>query len=133
MADRVPAANVKLKRAYDAPAFADGRRVLVDRLWPRGVSKAKAALDAWEKSVAPSPELRRWFGHDPARWTEFRWRYAAELRDNAGSVERLRGLARQQTMTLVYAGHDQAHSHARVLRDVLLGRSLPPPPPTTMA
>jgi uncharacterized protein YeaO (DUF488 family) len=76
----VPAANVKLKRAYESPAAEDGTRILVDRLWPRGLTKEKAALDQWMKDIAPSTELRKWFGHDPARWREFRRRYAGELR-----------------------------------------------------
>ena len=113
-------ANVKLKRAYDAPAPDDGRRVLVDRLW------AQAALDAWDKEISPSPALRQWFGHDPARWTIFRSRYAAELRARPEAVRRLRAEARDGTITLVYAAHDSAHAHARGLRDILLGRSIPP-------
>jgi uncharacterized protein YeaO (DUF488 family) len=127
MTDRVPAANVKLKRAYEAATTGDGRRILVDRLWPRGVSKAEAALDDWDKDVAPSPALRQWFGHDPARWPEFRSRYAAELREDPEPVERLRAVAREAPVTLIYAAHDSAHTHALVLRDVLLGRIILPP------
>ena len=80
---KTPAANVKLKRAYEPPAAADGTRILIDRLWPRGISKEKAALDQWMKEIAPSTKLRKWFGHDPARWDEFRRRYATEVHDNA--------------------------------------------------
>jgi uncharacterized protein YeaO (DUF488 family) len=127
MSDRVPAANVKLKRAYEAAAPGDGRRVLVDRLWPRGVSKSEAGLDAWDKDLAPSSQLREWFGHDPARWTVFRRLYAAELRARPDPVRRLRAAAREATITLVYAAHDRSHTHALVLRDILLGRFIPPP------
>ena len=113
--------DVQLKRAYDAPSATDGTRVLVDRLWPRGLRKADAAIDEWLKDVAPSHELRRWFGHDPARWTEFRRRYKAELSRNEAAVEALRALARQGRLTLVYSAHDAAHNQAVVLKDVLAG------------
>jgi uncharacterized protein YeaO (DUF488 family) len=126
MVDRVRASNVKLKRAYEPGAKSDGWRVLIDRLWPRGVSKAEAALDAWDKDVAPSSALRQWFGHDPARWAVFRRRYADELRAMPGPVRRLRSKARAGPITLVYAAHDQHHTHAIVLRDILLGRPIPP-------
>ncbi len=122
MATGIPAANVKLKRAYDAPSPEDGTRILVDRLWPRGISKEKAALDRWMKDVAPSTQLRTWFGHDPKRWEEFRRRYAGELRQHSDLVAALRSLAREGTITLVYAAHDEAHNDAVVLRDILLGR-----------
>jgi uncharacterized protein YeaO (DUF488 family) len=122
MAATIPAANIKLKRAYDPPSPEDGARILVDRLWPRGISKEKAALDQWMKEIAPSTELRKWFGHDPKRWTEFRRRYAEELRQHPDLVAGLRSLARQSRITLVYAAHDEAHNDAIVLRDVLLGR-----------
>ena len=122
MAARIPAANIKLKRAYDPPSPDDGTRILVDRLWPRGISKEKAALDRWMKEIAPSTELRTWFGHDPKRWTEFRRRYAEELREHRDLVAELRSFARQRPLTLVYAAHDETHNDAVVLRDVLLGR-----------
>ncbi len=122
MAARIPAANIKLKRAYDPPSPDDGTRILVDRLWPRGISKEKAALDRWMKEIAPSTELRKWFGHDPKRWTEFRRRYAEELREHRDLVAELRSFARQRPLTLVYAAHDETHNDAVVLRDVLLGR-----------
>lgn len=122
MADRVTAANVRLKRAYEPAEASDGMRVLVDRLWPRGVSKDAARIDKWAKNIAPSAELRTWFGHDPARWTEFRRRYLAELRDNPGLLGRLRGLARKGPITLVYSARDQRHNDAVVLRGALLGR-----------
>ena len=113
-------ANLKLKRAYEPAAREDGTRVLVDRLWPRGVRKADAALDAWEKELAPSTALRQWFGHDPARWPEFRKRYRAEIRSHPEQVERLRGIARHGPLTLVYSAHDEQHNDAVVLREYLL-------------
>jgi uncharacterized protein YeaO (DUF488 family) len=122
MAARIPAANVKLKRAYDPPSRKDGTRILVDRLWPRGISKQKAALDRWTKDIAPSTDLRKWFAHDPERWEEFRRRYAEELRQHRDLVAELRSLARKGPITLVYSAHDEMHNDAVVLRDVLLGR-----------
>jgi uncharacterized protein YeaO (DUF488 family) len=119
----IPAANVRLKRAYEPPHADDGARILVDRLWPRGVTKAKAAVDRWMKDLAPSAELRQWFGHDPARWNEFRRRYAAEVRARPELLGELRTLARDGVVTLVYAARDEAHNDAVVLRDVLLGRA----------
>jgi uncharacterized protein YeaO (DUF488 family) len=108
---------IAIKRAYEKPAATDGRRVLVDRLWPRGVSKAKLKLDAWEKGLAPSPALRKWFGHDPKRWTEFKKRYKAELRPRASELAALRKSARR--ITLVYGARDEAHTHALVLKEAL--------------
>ena len=110
---------VRLKRAYAPPARADGTRVLVDRLWPRGLRKADAAVDLWLKDVAPSHELRRWFGHDPERWAEFRRRYKAELAHNSAAVAELRSLARRGPLTLLYSAHDEAHNQAVVLKEVL--------------
>jgi len=95
-------------------------RVLVDRLWPRGLSKADAAIGQWMKAVAPSTELRQWFGHDPERWQEFRRRYTEELRQNTAALDELRELALAGTVTLVFAAHDEAHNDAVVLRDFLL-------------
>jgi uncharacterized protein YeaO (DUF488 family) len=122
MATNIPAANVRLKRAYESPSAKDGKHILVDRLWPRGISKEKAALDHWMKDVAPSTELRKWFAHDPERWEEFRRRYAAQLREHSYLITELRSLARHGPITLVYAAHDEAHNDAVVLRKVLLGR-----------
>ncbi len=116
-------AILRVKRAYDAPADADGRRVLVDRLWPRGLSRDAAHLDHWAKAVAPSDALRRWFGHDPAKWAEFRRRYREELRRNADAVEALRQEIGGAPATLVYAAHDEARNNALVLRDFLLSRA----------
>lgn len=120
---KIAAENIKLKRAYERPAQADGTRILVDRLWPRGVTKAAAAIDQWMKEIAPSTELRKWFGHDPARWREFRRRYAAELRKRPDELRSLRGQARRGPITLVYSARDETHNDAVVLRDILLGRS----------
>lgn len=123
MSTKIKAADIRLKRAYDAPDGNDGRRILVDRLWPRGVSKAEAAIDEWLKDLAPSSELRKWFGHDPDRWDEFQRRYASEIHGHAELLAYLRGLARQGPITLVYSAHDQLHNDAVVLRNVLLGRA----------
>ena len=114
--------GVRIKRAYEPPARGDGARVLVDRLWPRGVSKADAGITQWMKDVAPSSELRKWFGHDPARWEEFRRRYRAELAARKALVADLRKLARKGPLTLVYSARDQAHNQAVVLRETLLHR-----------
>ncbi|MDE1942599.1 MAG: DUF488 domain-containing protein [Betaproteobacteria bacterium] len=114
--------RIRIKRAYDPPDPADGIRLLVDRLWPRGLRKEAAALDDWQKDLAPSPGLRQWFGHDPARWQEFRQRYLAEMAANPEPFESIRTLARSGTVTLLYAARDAAHNHALVLRDFLLGR-----------
>jgi uncharacterized protein YeaO (DUF488 family) len=119
----IPAGNVKLKRAYDPPNAEDGARILVDRLWPRGVSKEKASLDHWMKEIAPSTALRKWFGHDPARWKEFSRRYRVELHHNE-QMSHLRSLARNGPVTLIYAAHDEEHNEAIILRDVLLGRTI---------
>jgi uncharacterized protein YeaO (DUF488 family) len=124
MSTKIKAANIKLKRAYEQPTPTDGRRILVDRLWPRGVTKAAAALDQWAKEIAPSTELRKWFGHDPARWQEFRRRYAAEIREHTEELRAVRDHARRGPVTLVYSAHDEVHNDAVVLRDILLGRSV---------
>jgi uncharacterized protein YeaO (DUF488 family) len=107
--------NIHTKRVYDPPDQADGPRVLVDRLWPRGLRKESIALTLWLKEIAPSPELRRWFGHDPARWAEFGRRYHAELALNDEAVARLTDLLKLGSVTLLYAAHDSAHNHALVL------------------
>ena len=114
---------IRLKRAYEPATPADGTRILVDRLWPRGVSKETLAVERWMKEIAPSDALRRWFGHDPERWDEFQRRYRAELAKQATLLAELRGLARQGTLTLVYAARDDAHNDAVVLRDVLMRRA----------
>jgi uncharacterized protein YeaO (DUF488 family) len=122
MNTKIAAANVKLKRAYEPSAAADGARILVDRLWPRGVRKADAAIDQWIKEIAPSTALRKWIGHDPARWQEFRRRYAIEVHDHPEELGKLRALARQGPVTLVFSAHDEVHNDAVVLRELLLGR-----------
>jgi uncharacterized protein YeaO (DUF488 family) len=116
--------DVRLKRAYDAASPSDGYRVLIDRLWPRGVSKQKAKLDEWEKELAPSTELREWFGHEPSRFAEFRRRYIGELYQARPLLTELRRRARKGTLTLVYAAHDSEHNDAVVLAEVLR-RGLP--------
>jgi uncharacterized protein YeaO (DUF488 family) len=121
VSERIAAERIRLKRAYDAPSAADGTRILVDRLWPRGVKKADAAIDQWMKELSPSTELRKWFGHDPERWDEFRERFAAELREHPAQLDRLRDLARHGIVTLVYGARDEVHNDAVVLRDLLLG------------
>lgn len=118
----VPAAQVKLKRVYEPASPDDGTRVLVDRLWPRGLTKADAAVDRWLKDLAPTTELRRWFGHDPDRWTEFQRRYTEELRQHAAEVDELRELARSSVVTLLYGARDERHNDAVVLRAALLRR-----------
>lgn len=125
MSTRIASANVKLKRAYEPAAADDGTRVLIDRLWPRGVSKDDAALDLWLKDLAPSTELRKWFGHDPARWAEFQDRYADEVRQQPEAFKQLRDLAQNGRVTLVYSAHDEEHNDAVVLRSLLLGRGKP--------
>lgn len=122
MSTRIPASHIVLKRAYEPAEPGDGSRVLVDRLWPRGVSKADAKLDAWMKAIAPSAELRTWFGHDPARWDEFRVRYRRELDAHRDLLADLRARARRGRLTLVYSARDEAHNDAVVLRARLLGR-----------
>jgi uncharacterized protein YeaO (DUF488 family) len=113
---------IKLKRAYERPSPADGFRVLVERLWPRGVSKEQARLDLWLKDVAPSTELRQWFGHDPARWKEFQQRYRAELRDKKDGLALLRQKDQEGTVTLVYGARDEEHNAAVALKRVLESR-----------
>ena len=122
MGTGIIARNVRIKRAYEPPAPADGSRILIDRLWPRGMAKSRLALDQWMKDIAPSGKLREWFGHAPDRWTGFRRRYVEELRGKAELLGRLRALARAGPITLVYSAHDEAHNDAVVLRAVILGR-----------
>ncbi|MDO5632694.1 MAG: DUF488 domain-containing protein [Paracoccus sp. (in: a-proteobacteria)] len=112
--------DLTIKRAYDPPAPGDGARVLVDRLWPRGMTHEALALDLWLKEIAPSEDLRREFHHDPARWPEFQQRYATELAGNP-AVQTLRDLMAKGRVTLIYAAKDQAHNNAAALRDWLMG------------
>ena len=115
-------AIVKSKRVYDAIQRSDGPRFLVERLWPRGVKKEKLKLDAWLKEVAPSDGLRRWFGHDPAKWDEFQRRYRAELDENPNAWKQLLDVARQGNVTLLYSASDTEHNNAIVLKDYLAER-----------
>jgi uncharacterized protein YeaO (DUF488 family) len=119
MRSKVSKERVRIKRAYEAPSADDGTRVLIDRLWPRGIGKAEGAVDHWMKEIAPSTELRKWFGHDPARWEEFQRRYRSELKDHRDELDRLRELARRGVVTLVYAARDELRNDAVVLRDLL--------------
>ncbi|HKU68081.1 MAG TPA: DUF488 family protein [Candidatus Baltobacteraceae bacterium] len=113
--------SIALKRAYDAPDDKDGQRILVDRVWPRGVSKDDLHLDGWYREVAPSTELRKWFAHDPERWPEFQKRYLAELRRAPlrEPLEELAKLSKRRKVTLVYGARDEEHNQAVVLRDYL--------------
>jgi uncharacterized protein YeaO (DUF488 family) len=118
--------TIVLKRVYDEPVSGDGTRVLVERLWPRGLSKERAHIDLWLKEVAPSHELRTWFGHDPEKFAEFRRRYEAELALEGGqmALATLRELVKRGPVTLVFAAHDTEHTNAVVLRDLLLREDL---------
>ena len=111
--------DIRLKRAYEPADGSDGYRVLVDRLWPRGVSREKARLDDWARELAPSAELRRWFGHDPGRFDEFRHRYREELAAHPDELEALRVRARSGRLTLVFGARDTEHNDAVVLAEVL--------------
>jgi uncharacterized protein YeaO (DUF488 family) len=124
MPSQAPCDKIKLKRAYEPPDRGDGTRILVDRGWPRGIKKADAAIDRWlPRDIAPSAGLRRWFGHRPERWPEFRRRYLAELQEQPELVEQIRKAARDGPVTLVYAARDEAHNDAVVLKG-LLNRTL---------
>lgn len=111
--------TVKLKRVYEEPAKSDGARILVDRIWPRGLTKEKAHIDLWLKDVAPSDELRKWFGHDPKRWPEFRARYRAEIKQNSAQFALLRQAVAKGPATLVYGAKDEQHNQAVVLYELL--------------
>src|SRR5579884_11801 len=113
--------SIAVKRAYDAPSEKDGRRILVDRVWPRGVRKEELHLDGWYRELAPSTQLRKWFGHDPERWPEFQKRYASELRRGPAQerLDELAKLSKRGKVTLVYGARDEEHNQAVVLRDYL--------------
>ena len=113
---------VRIKRVYDDPAPDDGIRVLVDRIWPRGISKERAQIDHWLKEVSPSTGLRKWFGHDPRRWDEFRQRYRNELAENPAPFEELVELVRNGPVTLVYSARDEEHTQAIALREMVVDR-----------
>jgi uncharacterized protein YeaO (DUF488 family) len=112
--------DIRIKRAYDVPSPSDGTRILVDRLWPRGLTREKAAIEEWLKDVAPTTALRSWFQHDRSKWREFARLYRKELEDNPVPVQRLRLMARAGTLTLVFSALDAEHNQAVVLRDFLL-------------
>jgi uncharacterized protein YeaO (DUF488 family) len=116
--------DIRLKRAYEPAGSSDGYRVLIDRLWPRGISRERAKLDEWERDLPPSTELRQWFGHDPGRFAEFRRRYIEELRSHRPRLTELRRRARSGTLTLVFSARDTEHNDAVVLAEVLR-RGLP--------
>ena len=114
--------TVKIKRVYDSPTDTDGTRVLVDRIWPRGLAKERAAVDVWLKEIAPTGALRKWFAHDPSRWKEFQLRYRAELHENDVAVGHLRDLIRTGRVTLLYGARDEVHNNAVVLLGYLKGK-----------
>ena len=114
--------RARVKRVYDPPSRQDGRRILVDGLWPRGVNRKTARIDEWARDLAPSTRLRQWFGHDPARWPEFQKRYRAELRTRSDRLAWLAGLARRGRITLVYAARDPDHNNARALQRLIAKR-----------
>ena len=114
--------EIRVKRAYDDPAESDGRRILVDRMWPRGVKKADAAIDHWAKEAAPSTELRKWYGHDPERWNEFRRRYFAELDDNPEAVAELLEAIGGGPATLVFSSKEERYNNAVALKEYLESR-----------
>ena len=109
--------SLKVKRVYETPDPKDGFRILVDRLWPRGLTKEKAAVDLWLKNIAPSTELRKWFGHDPEKWKEFQKKYRRELKENKEAVDTLKEYLKKGNVTLLYAAKDEAHNEAQVLKD----------------
>jgi len=115
--------TIRLKRAYELPAKDDGVRLLVERLWPRGLTKEKAKVDEWFKDVAPSPELRKWYSHDPGKWEAFRKRYLDELRGNPEAVGRLRVRLKDGPVTFVYAAKDELRNSALLLKEFLEGKS----------
>jgi uncharacterized protein YeaO (DUF488 family) len=111
---------IHLKRAYEPPSESDGYRILVERLWPRGLTKERARIDLWMKEISPSPGLRKWFGHDPAKWDEFRQRYRDELKGNKEATHQLSGLLESHdTVTFVYAARDEQHNSARLLKEFM--------------
>ena len=125
MVRKITAKSVRLKRAYESAAAGDGMRILVDRLWPRGVNKADAAIDHWVKDLAPSTRLRKWFAHDPEKWPQFQRRYFTELKAHEHSLQPLRKAARQGPVTLVFSSHDTEHNAAVALRDYLQTHAAP--------
>lgn len=113
---------VKVKRIYDPPSSDDGKRILVDRLWPRGLKKDQARIDEWLKDIAPSNELRKWFSHDPERWGEFRERYKKELKDKSDLIGKIRGESKEGKVTLLFSAKGKEHNNAIVLKEVIEGK-----------
>ena len=113
--------DIHIKRVYDPATSDDGARVLVDRVWPRGISKEAAELTLWLKNIAPTTQLRKWFGHDPSRWAEFRRRYHLELEANQDAIEQLHEIMKKRRVTLIYSAHDQEHNQAVALAEYLTG------------
>lgn len=111
--------NIQLKRIYEPFSKEDGYRILVDRLWPRGFTKQKAALDLWLKEIAPSTELRKWFGHDPEKWKEFQKKYRIELKQNKEALDRLMDYIKKGKVTLLYGAKDEEHNEAQVIKDFI--------------
>jgi uncharacterized protein YeaO (DUF488 family) len=116
---RYPWDMLRIKRVYEERSDTDGLRILIDRLWPRGISKERAGIDLWMKDIAPNDELRRWFGHDPERWDEFRTRYQRELAEKQDLIATLRKMDREGTVTLIYAAKDMDHNNAVVLKEAI--------------
>jgi len=110
---------IKLKRIYDPVSPDDGKRILIDRLWPRGIKKEDARIDEWLRDIAPSAQLRKWFSHEPSKWAEFKKRYREELKDKRELIDRLRSEAEKETLTLLYAAKDREHNNAVVLKEVI--------------
>ncbi len=110
---------VKVKRIYDPVSKDDGKRILVDRLWPRGMKKGEVMIDEWLKDIAPSNELRKWFSHDPSKWLEFKHRYKKELKDKANVLERIKKEAKTKTITFLFSAKDTEHNNAVVLKEVI--------------
>jgi uncharacterized protein YeaO (DUF488 family) len=110
---------IRIKRIYDPVLPDDGKRILVDRLWPRGMKKTEAKIDEWLKDIAPSDGLRKWFSHDPSKWHEFKNRYIRELKNNSELIEKLKGIAKKEKVTLLFSAKDKEHNNAVVLKEVM--------------
>jgi|SRR5215472_4778107 uncharacterized protein YeaO (DUF488 family) len=118
---RLVGVGLKVKRVYDAPAKSDGRRVLVDRIWPRGLKKSEARIDEWLRKIAPSTGMRKWFNHDPRKWEQFKKKYGAELKEHREEVEKLGRDSRKRTVTLLFGAKDTAHNNALALKEYVEG------------
>lgn len=120
--EKVHGAMIKIKRIYESASPDDGRRIYVDRLWPRGMKKEEVKIDEWLKDISPSDGLRKWFGHDPSKYAEFKRRYTKELKEHSEILERIRKEARKETVTLLFSAKDVEHNNATVLKELLSGR-----------